>query len=103
MRTMAITRPLSQTFLRVSFEPVIRIITEVAPGLEREWETKGFRMIETPPNLQLLFAWGEMVENIPVRYMGLGINTVQYAEMGLIYRGFEDFYPKSRGKHSPRF
>lgn len=90
---MAITRPLTQTFLRVLFEPAIRVITEVAPGLERELEGRGFKLIEIPPNLQMLFAWGELVENVPVRYVGLGINTAQYAEMGSIYKGFNDFYP----------
>jgi hypothetical protein len=92
---MAITRPLSQTFLQISFEPSLRLITEVAPALEKDWEGGGFKLRVTPPNLEMPFVWGEELEGVPARHVSLSINTATYGEMGIVYEGFKDFYPRA--------
>lgn len=92
---MAIIRPLSRTFLQISFEPSLRLITEVAPDLEKDWEDEGFRLRVTPTNLEMPFVWGEELEGVPARHVSLSINTVTYGEMGIVYKGFKDFYPRA--------
>lgn len=93
---MATKRPLSQTFLRVLVEPSLKILTEVASSLEKDWISRGFKLRITPDNLLTTpFLWGEEVNGIPARYVALKTDMVEYGEMGIVYEAFEDFYPKA--------